>query len=1726
MPNAFSDTTFSSTYKDDYRDSDNYHRILFNSARALQARELTQMQTIIQEEMYRFGSNIFKEGAVVQPGGLSENFAYEFVKLQGIPTLYPGNTLTGGGITARVIEFVAKTATDPATAYIEYTDVSGVSGGATITRFPGATALTAATGTANSNPSITSVTTVQATAGVTVSGQGCKVSVNKGSYFVRGHFVQTLPQSIIVSKYTNTPTFDLGFVVAEDIVTAADTDALFDNQNVEPNRTAPGADRYRITLTLASSLDLANTDNFIIINRYIDGVRQEEIDESDYNQIEKRLALRTKEESGDYVVGKFTSTFSENADDTKLTLSVGPAISYVDGFRYSQPQPQKLTINKSRATETINSEAIGANYGHFLQLDTIKGLPETDVLEQWSLWDSVNGADGTGSPLGTARIRQVAQSGGFYRFHIFDVVMTGSNNFRDVKSIGHASNANEYGNLVLENGVAVIKEIDNNNAFFDLPRERPKSLSVTSLTEERHQSTSTGTTTLALGTVTDGAYSDGDLWIVTDSVGAPVTGFTLGTTNNELNGEIIGLPGSGNYSVLYYVNKEANGTPRTKTLQQDFVDTGSLTNNELVLTHADIYEFKEILDADSNDVTNRFDLDNGQRDNFYDRGKVALRSGTIAGNIRVKYDYFEHGTTGSYFSVNSYTNEIPYQNIPTHRQNNGIEIELRNVLDFRSVKDASGNFIANLINEMPRNTDTVQANVTYYQSRRDILVTTPTGLKYIEGQPSVTPAKPIVPNGTMELYNYELNPYTDDEGDLTTNYIDNRRYTMRDIGSIVDRIDNIEEAVTLNLLELETSTIEVFDSNGNNRFKNGFFADNFTDLVFSDIFNEQYFASLDLEDNTIRPFNISNNAPLPYDSDLSAGNGTTVRGGVVYLNYTEVDAIVQDLATETENINPFDIVLYNGTLELSPDVDLWREEVTINGITPPRLRRPVVFRSAKERRRAARNRSRGRRAENQANARRIAEAVVLPTPIRSAFGLTVGQVQNFEQPRRQVLGRSVDRRQINNRTNRTTITTTIATILGRRLVGIDLLPFVRSRKVFFRARDLAPNREHFFFFEDFNMEKYVFEETYKDVFAQVADDRFIGGANLNKHPSLAVGATTTLVTNAQGVIEGSFYIPNNDDAVFDAGTKQVRIADTTSSDINASLSSASTNYEAQGTRFTWQTIGTTTTTSQTRDRTRRRDPVAQSFQFSNPNGGYITSVEVFFATKSNTVPITLELRPVENGVPSQTNIVPGSTVQLDPTVDTINKFDANDVANAGANAMAQIRQNGTVFTFDRPIFLPGQVEFAFILMANTQDYNIYVSRVPDFLVGSQTNRVTKQPSLGSFFMSQTTVTWTPDQWRDAMFTIKRADFVTSGNFVLSNDSATVPTLELMEDPLLTDSGDSDVTLSLMGHGFMVNDEVTISGFDSTTTYGGILGSSINGTRTINKVDGFGFQFKADSAATATLQTGGAGIISERNFVVNEAIPILDTFVPQVTTADFSTTIPTGRSLTQANNETIATYGTPTGRDIQPYERIRFDDPRVIVNGSIETAETALTNGSSTRITGAFTTTDTWVSPLLDLTTAGMNTIMNLVDNQDSALGADNSVTNNPIRFVAETDPFDASTMSKHITIPITLEEAAVGLKVLAAVNRPDGANVDLYYRTTTEGTEQVIDEQDWTYQAPERLIGADENRDIFREYEWLVGGINGTETEFSTFQLKLVFRSQNSSKIARVRDLRAIALGT
>ena len=112
MATSVTSTTFSDVYNDDYTDSADYHRILFNSGRALQARELTQMQTIIQKEVARLGNYMFKQGAIINASGGSlaaRDNAIDYIVLSGWSgksaefTDLVGKTIShSDGLTARV----------------------------------------------------------------------------------------------------------------------------------------------------------------------------------------------------------------------------------------------------------------------------------------------------------------------------------------------------------------------------------------------------------------------------------------------------------------------------------------------------------------------------------------------------------------------------------------------------------------------------------------------------------------------------------------------------------------------------------------------------------------------------------------------------------------------------------------------------------------------------------------------------------------------------------------------------------------------------------------------------------------------------------------------------------------------------------------------------------------------------------------------------------------------------------------------------------------------------------------------------------------------------------------------------------------------------------------------------------------------------------------------------------------------------------------------------------------------------------------------------------------------------------------------------------------------------------------------------------------------------------------------------------------------------------------
>ena len=429
MSTTFNKSTFETTYKDDFDSADNFHRILFNSGRALQARELTQMQTIIQEEIARFGRNIFKEGAAVNPGGPSVDRGAEFVKLDTSVNTLPTDTSTLLGleftgatssIKARVIRVETASGSDPATLYVQYTDTntSGLSGSAPV-RF-------SAGETINSGGTALSVQTTNTIANP-ATGQGTILHVSGGDFFVRGHFVFAPQQSLIISKYTTTGTATVGFTIAEDIVTSGDDTSLFDNQGATPNTASPGADRYRIRLTLVNKTSVTASDNFVYFCDIVNGEIEEVVTGTeDYNKINEVLALRTKEESGDYVVRPFRITFeddSANGSTSNLIANISAGTVYLNGYRVNKERPSKLTISKPRTTITNNNEAIGVNYGAYLVFKSDGGstVGPAAAIGNFELVNLLQ----SNTVIGTARVKSIQEVNNEVRLYLMDIQLKG-----------------------------------------------------------------------------------------------------------------------------------------------------------------------------------------------------------------------------------------------------------------------------------------------------------------------------------------------------------------------------------------------------------------------------------------------------------------------------------------------------------------------------------------------------------------------------------------------------------------------------------------------------------------------------------------------------------------------------------------------------------------------------------------------------------------------------------------------------------------------------------------------------------------------------------------------------------------------------------------------------------------------------------------------------------------------------------------------------------------------------------------------------------------------------------------------------------------------------------------------------------------------------------------------------------------------------------------------------
>ena len=1111
------------------------------------------------------------------------------------------------------------------------------------------------------------------------------------------------------------------------------------------------------------------------------------------------------------------------------------------------------------------------------------------------------------------------------------------------------------------------------------------------------------------------------------------------------------------------------------------------------------------------DVTDRFDLDTGQRDNFYDIGRLKLKTGALAptGRLLINFNFFSHGT-GDYFDVDSYAGVIDYEDIPSFTSTTtGKVYELRDSLDFRPrVDDAStinsggqdrsfDGTGSSTVDVVKFETD-ITSDFEFYLQRVDkIFIDKEGNFKVLKGASSLTPEIPGVLDNAMHLYTLFIPSYTLDTADVGIEAVDNRRYTMRDIGKLEKRIENVEYYTQLSLLETSAQGLQIQDANGFDRFKNGFVVDNFTGHSIGDAGNLDYKVSMDYANGEMRPtFNEDAIALEERDDDgtvITAADRTAAQyaktGDLITLPYTEATLIDQPYASKTVNVNPFGIFTWIGSIALTPQTDEWKETE----------RAPDLVISNDDGTWDTLVKQSG-----NPNLQSVELGTVWNEWQNHWTGVsTSNSTEQYKQ--RGGHGWRVMQRDIQTTTRTGTRTRTgirqvlvpktVTQNVGDRVVSIAFVPFIRSRTVSFAATRLKPNTRVYPYFDNESITAYVTPS---------------GG-------SLA----GNLITDANGAVSGSFAIPDPKDSTkprWRTGERVFRLTSSSTNDLtSAPDTAANAEYIARGiiqtvqnTIISTRTAGVefratnetenVTQTSTTRGAARQvgyHDPLAQTFMIDDAGGVFLTSIDIFFSSKDANVPVTLQVRNTVNGYPGQ-SILPFSETTLNPS--------AVSTSTDGSAV--------TTFTFESPVYVQENTEYALVLMANTTDYNVYVARLGQTALDSN-RTISQQPYTGVFFKSQNGVTWTADQNEDIKFKIKRAEFENvTGTVTLTNK--TLDTRTLKTNPLRTTSGSKDITVFHPNHGMHgTSNNVTISGVASGT-YNGIAHTDINGTYTAIKditLDSYVITSGSSGNATSTGDVGGSTVVASQNrtFDVLNLSGIQTMTLPE-TSLDMSIRPTTGKSVHGSESEFSLTANSNkvavVGKD-----NIYFTAPQMVASEINETNEMSGQKSFWNIIT--LNTTNTKLSPVLDTQRMSAFTITNRLNQPTSS---------NTPSFVADTASTGTSTAAVYCTKSIVLENSSTSLDIRLTSNVRSSSSVKVYFRIVGSEDDTTIDKVAWT---PFNSDGSEdltvtpaEDDTTFKEYKYSVDNLK----DFTTFQLKIELTGSISSYPPKIKDMRAIAL--
>lgn len=1458
-------------YYDDFNEDKKFHKILFKPGYAVQARELTQLQTILQNQVSRFGDHIFEEGSKVVGGEVSVQNGQFLRCVKGLNlNNFIGYTITqvkqgeSTPVSAKVVHGIGSELSGSDDYDVLFiTLISGntfESGGTFASSYSGASL--------DGTVATVSETASDSTVVDGVQGRAKLIQVNEGIYYTDGFFAKNDRQvTTIYSKNVNgvrdfdNPTGYIGFNVTKEVVTDSDDSTLKDPASGTYNYNAPGADRLKVNLDLGFTTSTPGQD-FIEIAKFSSGNVEYTNIYSDYAELEDTLARRTYDESGSYIVDPFDIEIKEHLSDgsnrgvysladggsaDKLAAVLDPGKAYVFGYEFETQSPTTIEIDKSRTTGTTPNQRIPQSIGNVFRTRIARDNtfyhdligPGSNVVDgrvQVSLYKRLG--ENVLAKVADMEIQKIKNNStlrsdvDLYATNIElksgESLSTAASNLLSSEYYITPINLNQTLEEVPEkNGRCISLTLPNfDSLLYELPQGRvAKTIkSMNFLYQEIHQvEVSSLSSSLTIQTKTSDSthkfynpdatgtsvlvnplyhYSiyyteDGQNFIRFPELIENSLVFSIPPTDQQ-SMTISGLPISGGIgsdsTVTYMVvatievdddsgSTVTSPTIRTKsitTVADEAIDTYTTDaggRRYLELSNYDVYEITAVSGITAAD----FSFDNGQRETFYGYGRLYFEENlsTYFDNlntedeelktdlaITVSYRHFTHSGGPGPFTVDSYTNSgVTYDNIPLFASKElGKTVSLASCIDFRHSGDVERHQSSSSV--VPDNSNiSVKESHDYYQSRIDKIVLRrfsgddDVEFEVIKGTPELVPTEPEDRFDSMTLYSLVVPPYTHNPTDVKIKPVDNTRYTMRDIGEVNKRVETLEYFSKLSLLEREIESRTVNKISGAVGTKTGILVDSFLGHAVGNVQSPKYNVAIDYENQVCRNGFVPNNISYNMDSGIIGGNLTKSSDNILHLTPTESIFIDNSFSSTTENINRFNLTNWIGSASLDPATDDWFDTNY----------RPIVkFNERGENDNWLINNYDGSLASGTRwndwegiwfglestvesllkiagkrflESPRIKNKVDVVTPLTETNTSIVSSVTETTSQRNTRFGLTL-----------TSVSSSLLRKINNKVIDLSVAPFMRQKTITINARNMKPNTRVYPFFDGVDVSAYCTPS---------------GGA-----------AGSPILTGSSGDVSNlQFTIPVG---TFTTGSRIFRLLDSSTNSLADAETSADGVYHAVGLKNTIESnyasvrpaikrrqsadserfVADSSTRSNrfsTSTNVQWSDPMAQIFtvnQEDYPDGMFLHNVEIYFATKSETLPVTLQIRPVApSGRPSPSVILPFSEVVKNPS----------DVT-----AVEGGRGSSTKFQFSTPVFLqPGN--YAVVLSSNTDDYSVYISEngLNDDISGGQ---IQSAKNLGPLYLPQNFGEIIGNISKKLSVKINRCEFSTSGTFqVTSNE---------------------------------------------------------------------------------------------------------------------------------------------------------------------------------------------------------------------------------------------------------------------------------------------------------------------------------------------------------------------